>query len=75
MMADPGDTDAGGGPVRHIPVLLHEVLAALQVSPGMLVVDGTFGAGGYTKAILAAGASVVAIDRDPNAIADVDADR
>lgn len=70
MMADPGDTDAGGGPVRHIPVLLHEVLAALQVSPGMLVVDGTFGAGGYTKAILAAGASVVAIDRDPNAIAD-----
>lgn len=70
MMADPGDTDAGGGPVRHIPVLLHEVLAALQVSPGMLVVDGTFGAGGYTKAILAAGANVVATDRDPNAIAD-----
>ena len=70
MMADPGVTDAGGGPVRHIPVLLDEVLAALHVGPGMLVVDGTFGAGGYTKAILVTGASVVAIDRDPNAIAD-----
>lgn len=70
MMADPGVSDAGGGPVRHIPVLLAEVLAALQAGPGMVVVDGTFGAGGYTKAILDAGADVVAIDRDPNAIAD-----
>lgn len=70
MMADPGVSDAGGGPVRHIPVLLDEVLAALQAAPGMLVVDGTFGAGGYTRAILDAGADVVAIDRDPNAIAD-----
>ncbi len=70
MMADPGVSDAGGGPVRHIPVLLAEVLAALQVGPGIVVVDGTFGAGGYTRAILDAGADVVAIDRDPNAIAD-----
>ncbi|SMH50175.1 16S rRNA (cytosine(1402)-N(4))-methyltransferase RsmH [Mesorhizobium australicum] len=70
MMADPGVSDAGGGPVRHIPVLLDEVLAALQAGPGMLVVDGTFGAGGYTRAILDVGADVVAIDRDPNAIAD-----
>ncbi|MCR5855344.1 16S rRNA (cytosine(1402)-N(4))-methyltransferase RsmH [Mesorhizobium sp. J428] len=70
MMADPGVSDAGGGPVRHIPVLLDEVLAALQAGPRMLVVDGTFGAGSYTRAILDAGADVVAIDRDPNAIAD-----
>ncbi len=68
MMADPGVSGAGGGPVRHIPVLLDEVLAALKPAPGALVVDGTFGAGGYTSAILAAGADVVAIDRDPNAI-------
>ena len=70
MMADPGVADAGGGPVRHIPVLLDEVLEALHAGPGTLAVDGTFGAGGYTRAILATGANVVAIDRDPNAIAD-----
>ncbi|WP_395450818.1 16S rRNA (cytosine(1402)-N(4))-methyltransferase RsmH [Aminobacter sp. UC22_36] len=60
---------AVGGPARHIPVLLAEVLRALHPQPGEVVVDGTFGAGGYTKAILATGASVVAIDRDPDAIA------
>ncbi|MDP3897066.1 MAG: 16S rRNA (cytosine(1402)-N(4))-methyltransferase RsmH [Mesorhizobium sp.] len=68
MMADPGDNDAGGGPVRHIPVLLDEVLAALAPAGGMVIVDGTFGAGGYTMALLALGASVIAIDRDPDAI-------
>jgi 16S rRNA (cytosine1402-N4)-methyltransferase len=64
-----GDEPAVGGPARHIPVLLTEVLAAMEPKPGDLIVDGTFGAGGYTKAILDAGASVVAIDRDPDAIA------
>jgi 16S rRNA (cytosine1402-N4)-methyltransferase len=64
-----GDEPAVGGPTRHIPVLLNEVLAALEPKPGELIVDGTFGAGGYTKAILEAGASVVGIDRDPDAIA------
>jgi 16S rRNA (cytosine1402-N4)-methyltransferase len=68
MMADPGVTDAGGGPVRHIPVLLAEVLGALRAGPGATVIDGTFGAGGYARAILHTGASVIAIDRDPNAI-------
>lgn len=61
--------DAVGGPARHIPVLLDEVLAALAPAAGDLIVDGTFGAGGYTRAILDRGASVVAIDRDPDAIA------
>ncbi|MER8915672.1 16S rRNA (cytosine(1402)-N(4))-methyltransferase RsmH [Mesorhizobium sp. M0761] len=70
MMADHGDDlSAVGGPVRHIPVLLAEVLEALSPKAGDVIVDGTFGAGGYTKAILASGASVVAIDRDPDAIA------
>ncbi len=50
----------------HIPVLLDEVVEALQPAPGRLIVDGTFGAGGYTRAFLAAGASVVAFDRDPS---------
>jgi 16S rRNA (cytosine1402-N4)-methyltransferase len=54
----------------HIPVLLEEVLAALAVQPGETHVDGTFGAGGYTRALLAAGAErVYAFDRDPDAIA------
>jgi 16S rRNA (cytosine1402-N4)-methyltransferase len=70
MMAGPGsDTAAGGGLARHIPVLLDEVLKALAPLDGALIADGTFGAGGYTKALLEAGASVVAIDRDPDAIA------
>ncbi|MCF3639372.1 16S rRNA (cytosine(1402)-N(4))-methyltransferase RsmH [Rhizobium sp. TRM95111] len=63
-----GSTDADGGPVRHIPVLLSEVLAALEPRPGKTILDGTFGAGGYTTAILDAGADVIALDRDPTAI-------
>ncbi len=70
MMAGHGDdVHAVGGPARHIPVLLAEVLEALAPKPGETIVDGTFGAGGYTRAILAAGASVIAIDRDPDAVA------
>jgi 16S rRNA (cytosine1402-N4)-methyltransferase len=53
----------------HIPVLLDEVIVALAPAPGELHVDGTFGAGGYSKALLAAGAEVVAFDRDPDAAA------
>jgi 16S rRNA (cytosine1402-N4)-methyltransferase len=71
MVANPGggSSEAGGGPVRHIPVLLREVLAALEPSSGKVILDGTFGAGGYTSAILDAGADVIALDRDPTAIA------
>jgi len=54
----------------HIPVLLDEVLEALSVKDGGTYVDGTFGAGGYTLAMLGrAGCRVFAIDRDPNAAA------
>mgnify|MGYP001171465693 CR=1 FL=1 len=67
--AGDGIAAAGGGPARHIPVLLDEVIAALAPRPGEVFLDGTFGAGGYTRAILNAGASVIAIDRDPDAIA------
>jgi 16S rRNA (cytosine1402-N4)-methyltransferase len=57
-------------PVRdtHAPVMLAEMLAALAVRDGETYVDGTFGAGGYTGAILETpGARVVAFDRDPAA--------
>ncbi len=64
------DFDFAGGPRRHIPVMLNEVLDMLKPASGLTVVDGTFGAGGYTSAILNAGANVIAIDRDPNAIRD-----
>ena len=50
---------------EHAPVMLPEVLAALALEPGERIVDGTFGAGGYTRALLDAGARVVAFDRDP----------
>lgn len=53
----------------HIPVLLDEVVAALAPEPGAVIVDATFGAGGYTRRLLDAGASVHAFDRDPDAIA------
>jgi len=53
----------------HDPVLAHEVVALLDVSPGMTVVDGTFGAGGHAtmlaEQMLGRGA-YVAIDRDPS---------
>jgi 16S rRNA (cytosine1402-N4)-methyltransferase len=44
------------------------VLEALQPVKGARIVDGTFGAGGYSRALLAAGANVIAIDRDPTVI-------
>ena len=53
----------------HIPVLLDEVIAALAPQPGDVIVDATFGAGGYTRALLDRGATVHAFDRDPEAIA------
>ena len=53
----------------HIPVLLDEVLEALAPQRGDVIVDATFGAGGYTRALLGAGATVHAFDRDPDAIA------
>lgn len=54
----------------HQPVLLTEVVAALAPRDGAIYVDGTFGAGGYSRAILdAANCTVFAIDRDPDAVA------
>lgn len=54
----------------HRPVLLDEVLDALAIAPGETHVDGTFGAGGYSIAMAGRGAHVIAIDQDPDAIAE-----
>jgi 16S rRNA (cytosine1402-N4)-methyltransferase len=61
-------------PAPHVPVLLDEVIAGLAIAPGETHVDGTFGAGGYTRAILEKGAArVYAFDRDPDAITEGEA--
>lgn len=57
----------------HVPVLLEEVMQALVPQPGSVIVDATFGAGGYTRRFLDAGATVHAFDRDPEAVAAVTA--
>jgi len=65
MIAEPRDTET-----PHVPVMLDEVLQALAPRNGGIYIDGTFGAGGYSRAILrAASCRVFAIDRDPDAIA------
>ena len=66
--------DAGCRTSGHIPVLLSEVVSALALEASDTVVDGTFGGGGYTRAILAAEAvRVIAFDRDPSVEAAADA--
>ena len=72
MMAgsDGGHPAVAGGPARHIPVLVRRVVEFLAPRPGGIYIDATFGAGGYTQAILAAAdAKVIGIDRDQTAIA------
>jgi 16S rRNA (cytosine1402-N4)-methyltransferase len=62
-------TSTGSKTAPHVPVLVSEVIAALAFQGGETVVDGTFGAGGYTRAMLSAGAGrVIGFDRDPDAI-------
>ncbi len=51
----------------HVSVLLNEVIEALEPAPGKVLIDATFGAGGYTQALLDKGAEVIAFDRDPTA--------
>jgi 16S rRNA (cytosine1402-N4)-methyltransferase len=52
----------------HVPVLLKEAMEALDPRVGGLYLDGTFGAGGYSRALLERGVRVIALDRDPSAI-------
>ncbi len=61
--------NVAGGPARHVPVLVEEAIRFLAPDAGGTFIDGTFGAGGYTRAMLDRGATVIAIDRDGDAIA------
>ena len=58
--------------IKHTPVLLNAVLGALGDLRGHHIIDATFGAGGYTRAFLGAGAIVTAFDRDPNVATDAE---
>src|SRR5262249_28043201 len=51
---DAGQPDVAGGLARHVPVLVRRVVEHLVPHDGGVFIDGTFGAGGYTRAILAA---------------------
>jgi 16S rRNA (cytosine1402-N4)-methyltransferase len=70
MMAGRGGSAVAGGPAHHIPVLGRPAVDFLKVHDSGIYIDGTFGAGGYTRAILAAAnCTVIGIDRDQTAIA------
>ena len=53
----------------HAPVLLREVVELLAPARGKIFVDGTLGGGGHSEAFLNAGAQVIALDQDPEALA------
>ena len=70
MMVGRGGSAVAGGPALHVPVLGQPAIEFLNVHDGGIYIDGTFGAGGYTRAILAtADCKVIGIDRDQTAIA------
>jgi 16S rRNA (cytosine1402-N4)-methyltransferase len=70
MVSSDSSPAVAGGPARHIPVLVRPALDLLAVRDGGIYVDATFGGGGYSRELLAAAnCSVVAIDRDPSALA------
>jgi 16S rRNA (cytosine1402-N4)-methyltransferase len=67
---DAGLSDVDGGPARHVPVLVRPVIEHLQPRSGGIYLDGTFGAGGYARALLdVPGTRVIGIDRDQSAVA------
>jgi 16S rRNA (cytosine1402-N4)-methyltransferase len=70
MMAG-GGLAVAGGPARHVPVLAGQAVQQLNIRDGGVYIDCTFGAGGYSRAILAASptAQVIGIDRDRTAVA------
>ena len=69
-----GTDDNAGGRTYHTPVLVREVLALLEPERGGQFVDGTVGGGGHARALLerAPGLHLVAVDRDPGALAEAE---
>ncbi len=63
------DSDFAMSWTFHEPVLLGDVIELLRPAPGALIFDATLGGGGHTRAMLEAGADVIAMDRDKDAIA------
>lgn len=61
-------TDEGDRPY-HLPVMPEEVTALLRPAPGMLFLDGTLGGGGHSERLLEAGADVIGLDQDTDALA------
>jgi 16S rRNA (cytosine1402-N4)-methyltransferase len=69
-MASRDGNAVDGGLARHVPVLVRPAVDWLNIRDGSVIIDGTFGAGGYTREILARGpAQVIALDRDRDAVA------
>ena len=58
------------GSTYHVPVMAKQIKAYLQPGPGMLFLDGTAGGGGHSALLLQAGAEVVGLDQDPQALAE-----
>jgi 16S rRNA (cytosine1402-N4)-methyltransferase len=69
-MAGRDGNAVAGGLARHVPVLVHPAIDWLNVRDGGVIIDGTFGAGGYAREILARRpAQLIALDRDREAVA------
>jgi len=64
------ETGPAGGPARHLPVMLREVVSSLKPKDGGKYIDATFGAGGHSRALLeTANCTVLGFDRDPRTVA------
>lgn len=70
--SSPAGADLGGGTGYHLPVLPVEVVTALAPAPGKLILDGTLGGGGHTSLLLQAGAEVIGLDQDQDALRHAD---
>ena len=70
MIALANETEIDSEQRYHRSVLLREVVDYLRPAPGMTFLDGTIGGGGHTRAFLEAGAEVIGVDQDPDAISE-----